>query len=191
MPLLSSALLELWLGFWLSNLPMDLLVAKVILMRRFFNSFVMNLVSLPTYVNFAHLRKSLLSFGSGVPCRSVCLSILSSICDGLYLLFQRICRNVPCSCSLPALSRWWLFILLTKHLIAVFQIPTYCTIYLLDKTHAKIRTSNPWKNFNITRPHVSILPDHHQGVNVPIYEITEYFYICWCYWYDGGMHVVV
>ena len=48
---------------------------KVILMGRFLNSFVMNLVSLPTYVNFAHLRESLLSFGSGVPYRSVCLSV--------------------------------------------------------------------------------------------------------------------
>ena len=60
----------------------------------------------------------------------------------------------------------------------VFQIPTHCTIYLLDKTHVKIRTSNPLKFFNITLLHVSILPDHHQGVNVPIYEVTEYFYIC-------------
>jgi len=51
--------------------------------------------------------------------------------------------------------------------------------YLLDKTHVKIRTSNPLKIFfNITLLHVSILPDHHQGVNVPIYEVTEYFYIC-------------
>ena len=61
----------------------------------------------------------------------------------------------------------------------VFQIPTYCTIYLLDKTHFKIRTSNPLKIFfNITLLHVSILPDRHQGVNVPIYEVIEYFYIC-------------
>jgi len=74
----------------------------------------------------------------------------------------------------------------------VFQIPTYCTIYLLDKTHVKIRTSNPLKNFfNITLLHVSIFPDHHQGVNVPIYEVIEYLYICWCYWYDGGMPVIV
>ena len=57
----------------------------------------------------------------------------------------------------------------------VFQIPTYCTIYLLDKTHVKIRKSNPLKFFNITLLHVSILPDHHQGVNVPIYEVIEYF----------------
>ena len=62
--------------------------------------------------------------------------------------------------------------------VAVFQIPTYSTIYLRDKTHVKIRTSNPLKIFNITLLHVSILPDHHQGVNVPIYEVTEYFYIC-------------
>ena len=60
----------------------------------------------------------------------------------------------------------------------VFQMPTYCAIYLLDKTHVKLRTSNPLKFFNITLLHVSILPDHHQGVNVPIYEVTEYFYIC-------------
>jgi len=73
----------------------------------------------------------------------------------------------------------------------VFQIPTYCSIYLLDKTHVKIRTSNPLKFFNITLLHVSILPDHHQGVNIPIYEVIEYFYICWCYWYGGGLHVVV
>ena len=79
---------------------------KVILMGRFLNSFLMNLASLPTYVNFAHLRESLLSFGSGVPCRSVCLSVLSSICDGLYLLFPRIYHNLPCSCPLPASSRW-------------------------------------------------------------------------------------
>ena len=72
-----------------------------------------------------------------------------------------------------------------------FQIPTYFTIYLLDKTHVKIRTSNLLTFFNITLLHVSILPDHHQGVNVPIYEVVEYLYICWCYWYDGGMHVVV
>ena len=91
MPLLSSALLELWLDFWLSNLPMELLVVKVILMGRFLKSFVMNFVSFPTCVNFAHLRESLLSFGSGVPCRFVCLSVLLSICDGLYLLFPRIC----------------------------------------------------------------------------------------------------
>ena len=31
----------------------------------------------------------------------------------------------------------------------VFQIPTYCTIYLLDKTHVKIRTSNPLNFFLI------------------------------------------
>jgi len=62
--------------------------------------------------------------------------------------------------------------------ILFFQIPTYCTIYLFDKTHVKIRTSNPLKYFNITLLHVLILPDHHQGVNVPIYEVIEYFYIC-------------
>jgi len=50
-------------------------------------------------------------------------------------------------------------------------------IYLI-KTHVKIRTSNQLKFFNITLLHVSILPDHHQGVNVPIYEVNEYFYIC-------------
>jgi len=70
------------------------------------------------------------------------------------------------------------FILLLCNIINVFQIATYCTIYLLDKTHVKIRTSNLLKIFNITLLHVSILPDHHQGVNVPIYEVTEYFYIC-------------
>jgi len=37
MPLLSNALLGLWLGLCLSNLPMELLVVKVILMGRFFN----------------------------------------------------------------------------------------------------------------------------------------------------------
>ena len=62
--------------------------------------------------------------------------------------------------------------------VNVFQIPTYGTIYLLDKTHVKIRTSNPLKFFNIKHLHVSILPDHHQGVNVPIYEVIEYFCIC-------------
>ena len=34
----------------------------------------------------------------------------------------------------------------------VFQIPTYCTIYLLDKTHVKIRTSNPLKFFKYNTP---------------------------------------
>ena len=58
----------------------------------------------------------------------------------------------------------------------VFQIPTYCTIYLIDKTHVKIRTSNLLK-FNMSLPHVSILPDHHQSVNVPIYEVIESFSI--------------
>jgi len=33
--------------------------------------------------------------------------------------------------------------------------------------------SNPLKFFNITLLHVSILPDHHQGVNVPIYEVID------------------
>jgi hypothetical protein len=56
-----------------------------------------------------------------------------------------------------------------KHRI-VFQIPTYCTIYLLDKTHVKIRTSKPLKFFNITLLHVSILPDHHQGVIIGEYS---------------------
>ena len=60
----------------------------------------------------------------------------------------------------------------------VFQIPNLLHYYLLDKTHVKIRTSNPLKFFNITFLHVSILPDHHQGVNVPIYEVIEYLYIC-------------
>ena len=84
------------------------------------------------------------------------------------------------------------FILLPCNVINVFQIPTYCSIYLLDKTHLKIRMSNPLKFLNITLLHVSILPDHHQGVNVPIYEVIEYFYICWCCcWYDGGLRVVV
>jgi len=62
--------------------------------------------------------------------------------------------------------------------IYVFQIPTYCTVYLLGKTHVKICMSNPLKIFDITLLHVSILPDHHHGVNVPIYEVIEYFYIC-------------
>jgi len=75
--------------------------------------------------------------------------------------------------------RIFFFILLPCNVINVFQIPTYFTIYLLDKTHIKIRTSNPLTFFNITLVHVSILPDHHhQGVNVPIYEVIEYFYIC-------------
>ena len=68
--------------------------------------------------------------------------------------------------------------ILDKYFFNVFQIPTYCTIYLHDKTHVKIRTSNPLKFFKITLLHVSTLPDHHQGVNVPIYEVIEYFYIC-------------
>jgi len=60
----------------------------------------------------------------------------------------------------------------------IFQIPTDFPHYLLHKTHVKTRTSNPLKFFNITLLHVSILPDHHQGVYVPIYEDIEYFYIC-------------
>jgi len=43
-----------------------------------------------------------------------------------------------------------IFILLPCNVIIVFQIPTYCTVYLLDKTYVKIRTSNPLKFFNIT-----------------------------------------
>ena len=43
----------------------------------------------------------------------------------------------------------------------------------LCKTHAKIRRSNPL-NF-ISLLHVSILKDHHQGVNVTIYEVIECF----------------
>ena len=31
------------------------------------------------------------------------------------------------------------------HMLIVFQIQTYCTIYLLDQTHVKLRTSNPLK----------------------------------------------
>ena len=73
---------------------------------------------------------------------------------------------------------FFFFVLLPCNVINVFQIPTYYTIYLLDKTHLKIRTSHPLKFFNITLLHVSILLDHHQGVNVPIYEFIEYFYIC-------------
>jgi len=38
---------------------------------------------------------------------------------------------------------FFLFILLPCNVINVFQTPTYCTIYLLDKTHVKIRTSDP------------------------------------------------
>jgi len=75
-----------------------------------------------------------------------------------------------------------ILILLSCNVIIVFHISTYCTIYLLDKTHVKIRTSNPLKFLNITLLHVSILPDHHEGVNVPICEVIEYFYICRCYW---------
>jgi len=77
---------------------------KVILLRRIFNRFLMNLFSLPTYVNFAHLRESLLPFTCGVPCRPVIFLILSSNCDGLFL-FATICRIVSCSFSLALLSR--------------------------------------------------------------------------------------
>jgi len=43
----------------------------------------------------------------------------------------------------------------------------------LCKTHAKICRSNSLKFISLL--HVSILKDHHQGVNVPIYEVTEGF----------------
>jgi hypothetical protein len=51
-----------------------------------------------------------------------------------------------------------------------YQLIAHC----FNKTHAKIRRSNPLKFFYILL-HVSILKDHHQGVNVPIYEVIEYF----------------
>ena len=41
----------------------------------------------------------------------------------------------------------------------------------LCKTHAKIRRSNPLKFISLI--HVSILKDHHQGVNVPIYKYNR------------------
>ena len=43
----------------------------------------------------------------------------------------------------------------------------------LCKTHAKICRYNPLTFISLL--HVSILKDHHQGVNVPIYEVIEYF----------------
>ena len=36
-----------------------------------------------------------------------------------------------------------------------------------------MRRSSPLKFISLL--HVSILKDHHQGVNVPIYEVNEYF----------------
>ena len=54
-----------------------------------------------------------------------------------------------------------------KHLLIAHYFNTFC------KTHAKIRRSNPLKFISLL--HVSILKDHHQGVNVPIYEVIEYF----------------
>ena len=43
----------------------------------------------------------------------------------------------------------------------------------LYKTHVKIYRSNPLKFIPLL--HVSILKYHHQGVNIPIYEVIEYF----------------
>jgi len=42
-----------------------------------------------------------------------------------------------------------------------------------SKTQAKISRSNPLKFVSLL--HISILKDHHQGVNVPIYEVIECF----------------
>lgn len=64
--MLSSAILEIWLDF---KKPSEVITScEVILMGRCFNIFVMYLVSLPTYVNFALLHESLLPFGSVGPC---------------------------------------------------------------------------------------------------------------------------
>jgi len=51
--------------------------------------------------------------------------------------------------SVNFVLNFFFFILLPCNVINVFQIPTYCTIYLLDKTHVKIRTSNPLTFFKI------------------------------------------
>ena len=76
----------------------------------FFNSFVMNLVSFPTYVNFAHFIPVLVllffAFGG------------MSILDVSYLLTCRMCLIIFLSLSLLSILRWYLFILFVRYLTA-------------------------------------------------------------------------
>jgi len=61
------------------------------------NSFVINLVSFPVYVNLAHICE--LPF----LCFSVCLPLVPFMIDGSHLLLWRICFIVPRSRSLASL----------------------------------------------------------------------------------------
>jgi len=72
----------------------------------------------------------------------------------------------------------------TLHLTLKYQLTAHY-FNTICKTHAKIRRSNPLKFISLL--HVSIPKDHHQGVNVPIYEVIECFLfllillVCWLY----------
>jgi hypothetical protein len=92
---------------------MLLLVEKAILMSVFLNKFVIGLVSLPMYVNFAH-------FVLVVSCSLFSFLLLLTLCkmDVSYLLLCKICFNLLCSFCMLVGSRLYVVILLTKYLIA-------------------------------------------------------------------------
>jgi hypothetical protein len=70
---------------------MSLLVVNAILTSVFLNSYVMNLVSFPTYVNLAH-------FVLWASCLLSLLCVLLILCkiEMSYLLFYKICFNLSC-----------------------------------------------------------------------------------------------
>jgi len=78
--------------------------------EEFLKSFVINLVSLPTYVNFAHFDPVCNSFPwvlGGI-----------FIVNMSYLFFCRMCLMMLFSFSLLAVFRWYVFILLVRYITA-------------------------------------------------------------------------
>ena len=73
-------------------------------------------------------------------------------------------------CFLYLQCPYLLVIFTLKYQLIAHYFNTLC------KTHAKICRSNPLKFISLL--HVSILKDHHQGVNVPLYEVIECFWFC-------------
>ena len=91
---------------------MVLLVVNEILTGEFLNSLVMNLISFPIYVNFAHFCVSFFS------CLLVSLTLLVFMIEGLYLLLYKICCMVLYSCPLLYSFNWQEFILLSIYYMA-------------------------------------------------------------------------
>ena len=98
-----------------------LLVEKVTFTLVCLKSFVMNLVSLPTYVNLDHL-----CFWGSVLWS--CFFFFGSIVNRWvsYLLLTRICSTISFSFSLSSEVSWYVSSLLRKYLIAAVSCSLGC-----------------------------------------------------------------